>query len=525
MSESEHKKFESPGKSNENMSSGTESERESLCRELAGLRCFEDVYKSDFVSLSSKIGEQRSEIILSSDQKVDQNLDQKIDQKIDEKLVQKIDQSKSKTYSKGADSFSIDCDSEGRVIRVCQNLGGRQELLEPGDAFDNARITQDGCLLLLKDGKIQEARSLEGAHREFSYDRDGNLERVRDRIHTNSGRDLVEVTTRIGSSNIWDYTSNFGAHGQRTNLVCDDNGNYNAELIRNSHPNDLIDKDNSDALHKELAVARQHLIDLAREKNLGNFALNWTKKFEQRCRDQAHRGIASATDEQISRTYGYLEKILSERTRINQGQAKLLFQSALKGYAEPGKYINQGGHPSCAFAMTERHIVQTNPDQHARVLYEAVSRQQVNSRDGRRRIKLADIQIKPDSESIRASKNGNTQVGEWSYSNKIFQLTAISVGYGGYRGNGYDIYGGTDDQCKRANRFISGEKNMVILQNGNLSTFEKVHAHLKRHGTIGLFDYIGGHAMAITDAKISNGKRYIYIDNWWNGTSEGWKRV
>ena len=427
--------------------------------------------------------------------------------------------------SKGADSYAIDYDASGHVKQVVECLGGKTTVLQAGKDFDDARLGADGRLTLLKEGKVQQARTLEGAHREFKYNDDGQLTQVLDRVHTNSGRDLIETTSRVGQSNIWDYSSNFGASGQRTNLIAEENGNFRFDTVRISAPNDLIDKDNSYELHQDLSKAQKHLVEVAREKGLGEFADNWTKKFEQRCRDQAHRGIKTATDEQIARTYDYLEKILTGRTRINNTQTKLLFQSALKEYAEPGKYINQGGHPSCAFAMTERHVVQTHPDDHARVLFEAVSAQAVRSKDGRKQIKLADIQIKPDGESVRAAKNDNKQIGEWSYSNKIFQLTAISIGYGGYRGNGYDMYGGTDEQTIRANRFISGEKNMSILQNGNLSNFEKVSAYLKNHGTIGLFDYIGGHAMAITDAKISNGKKYIYIDNWWNGDSEGWKRV
>jgi hypothetical protein len=437
---------------------------------------------------------------------------------------QKPDQ-KANSVKKGDDSFTIEYDNQGRLSRVTQVLGGRSEVLEPGKNFDDARLTADGTLILSKDGKVQEARTLEGGHREFKYNGSGQLSQIVDRIHTNSGRDLVETTTRLGESNVWDYKSNFGASGQRTNLVADAAGVYSADIIKRSHANDLIDRDNSDEFHRDLVLARQHLVEVASNRGISKFAEEWSKKFEQRCRDQAHRGIRSASDEQIARTYDYLEKILSQPGKITANQSKLLFQSALKEYAEPNKFVNQGGHPSCAFAMTERHVVQTYPDEHARVLYEAITNQTVRSKDGKKVCRLSDSQIKPDRESLNAARDGNTLVGEWSYSNKIFQLTAISVGYGGYRGNGYDMYGGTDDQCKRANRFFDGEDNMVILQNGNLSTYDKVSAYLKKHGTIGLFDYIGGHAMAITDAKTEQGKKYIYISNWWNGQNQGWKQV
>lgn len=439
--------------------------------------------------------------------------------------VQKMENGQIKSVKKGDDYYSVEYDKQGNISSITEQFGSRRQVLQAGKDFDAARLSEDGTLTLSKNGKVQEARTLEGGNREFKYDEKGQLVQILDRIHTNSGRDLVETTTRIGESNVWDYRSNFGASGQRTNVVVDEKGDFRADTIRNSRPDDLIDKDNSDALHTDLAKARQHLIDIAREKGLGNFTEQWAAKFEQRCRDLGHRNLKTATDEQIAKTYGYLEKILTERSRISSNNAKMLFKEALKSYANPTKYVNQGGHPTCAFAMTERHVVQTHPDDHARVLYEAITNQYVRSKDGRKRIKLADIQIQPDRESRQAYANDSKDVGAWSYSNKIFQLTATAIGYGGYRGNGYDMYGGTDDQTKRANTFITGKKDLFILMNGNTSTFEKVSAYLKKHGTLGLFDYIGGHAMSITDAKVKDGKKYIYIDNSWNGMSEGWKRV
>lgn len=463
-----------------------------------------------------------------------------------------IDKGLPKAFGhKNGDTYKIERDAQGRVDRVIEDMGGTERaykierdengavkrvvesrkdidektgkpitiatVLDASKNFDDASIDKDGVLTLSKDGKAKQARTLDGGHREFEHGPDGKVTKISDTVHTNSGRDLVQTFTRLGNGNIFKYDSNFSKGGLATNVVVDEKGQFKLDRV-----NDLVKKDFGDGFHADLAAAREHFLEIARDKGMGNFSDKWCKKFETRCHDQAHRGQKSPTDEQIADTYKYLEKILTGSGNVGLSSRKLLVRAALREYGDPNHYINQSDHPSCAFAMTERHVVGRSPDMHARVLYEAITNKAVRSRGGHATIKLTDEQIKPEEQNVAEEKGGFG----WSYSNKIFQLAAIEVGYGNnYHGRGYGFPGGTEDQTDRACRFVDGEKAMPLKFGNNFGSPAEIKRLLAKHGTIGLFDYIPGHAMSLTDIKTTSSGTYVYISNSWQGMQQGWAKI
>jgi hypothetical protein len=473
-----------------------------------------------------------------------------------------LGESKNTVFKRGDDSCQVEYDRQGQISRITENVNGRTTVIEAGKDFKSgdATIGKDGSITIkspdgkmshtLKqdfscttkilgekgdgsDDKVVRVRTKEGVDREIRYDDKGQAAVIIDRLKTNSGRELVETTTRLGNSNVWNFESNYGRGGQRTNLLLDREGNYAAQEIKRSRPNDLVDTDNSDGMHRDLVSARRRLAEIA--ANHGVFNGNestvdrWARKFEQRCRDRAHDGMRAPTDQQIIKTYDYLERILKgSGNNIGSTSRRFLVESALREYAEPTKYINQGSHPSCCLAATERHVVETMPDDHARVLYEAITFKSVTSklRDSRTgkflRLNLNDRQIALDSESASVGR-GNGWGAAWSYSNKVFQIAAIKLAYPGYSGNGHGFPGASIDQARRANKFICGENTIPLVNRwyGGKPSFSSLQNALK-NGTVHYF--VPGHAMSIDKAVIHNGEAYVHVDNWWGGSGDGWRR-
>lgn len=463
--------------------------------------------------------------------------------------------------SNGEDSSIIDRDPSGRIIRITEDFDGSVSVLEAGKDFrlGDAVADKSGAVRILSsDGKfsvtlgsdfssttrvigdnsdgskdkIVAVRTRDGVYREFQYDPAGeNVVAIVDRLKTNNGQDLVAVTKKIGSSNVWEFSSNYGRPGLRTNVEVDKaSGDYKSDEVKLSRPRDLIAVDGSDNQHRDLASARQRFAEFAGKNGVFGGAEKceaWQKKFEERCRQLAHEGRKAPTDKQIIQTYDNLEAILKGSGHgVSAGHRRWLVESALREYADPKKYINQGSHPSCALAMVERHVVQTHPDDHARVLKEAVNDGYVVSKDkinGKyKRLNLAPHMLKPDNEVATAAKGGGWSAA-WSYSNKLFQLTAISVAYPGYRGNGHGFPGASIHQARRANNFATAEKTLPLVDSwgGNRGSFSSLQSALKK-GTVGYF--VPGHAMSIDKAKVVNGVGYVHVDNWWGGSGDGWRR-
>lgn len=465
--------------------------------------------------------------------------------------------------AKGEDSYEVLMDDAGRITQIRENFHGRVNILSAGKDFQlgDATLGADKSVTIkspdgkmthtLKpdlscstkilgekgdgsDDKLVRVRTIDGVQREFYYDEKTNqVAKIVDRLQTNSGKELIEESTRLGNSNVWDFQTNYGRKGRYTNLVINrDTGSFSAQEIKRSIPSDLADKDNSDAFHKDVAAARQHLAALAADCGVfgGKKEITdaWCRKFEQRCRDLAHDGRRAPTDKQIMRTYEYLEKILNGKGNgVGSTSRKWLVESALREYANPNRYINQGSHPSCCLAATERHVVETMPEDHARVLYEAVTFKSVLSknRDGNgkyRRLNLYDHQIKPDNEAASIAR-GNGWNAAWSYSNKIFQIAAIKLAYPGYQGNGHGFPGASIDQARTVNKFITGEQKLPLVNRwyGGKPSFSSLQGALK-NGTVHYF--VPGHAMAIDKAIVHKGVAYVHVDNWHGGSGDGWRR-
>lgn len=471
-------------------------------------------------------------------------------------LMEEVSRSRMAETPAASDKpFDIEYDKQGQISKVTENINGRVNVLEAGKDFKGAHLNVDGSLTLqsvdgklthtLKpdltcitklagDDKVVQVRTKDGVERSIVYDeKTGEPALIVDKLRTNSGKELIETTTRLGNSSVWAFETNYGRGGQRTNLLLDKEGNYSAQEVKRSIPKDLADRDNSDGMHKDLASARKRLADVAGSHGVFGGSESridtWARKFEQRCRDLAHDGRKAPTDAQIMKTYDYLERILKGHGNgIGSTARRCLVESALREYAEPNKYINQGSHPSCCLAATERHVVETMPDEHARVLYEAVTYKSVlsrhkDSRTGKyQRLNLNDTQIKLDNESASVAR-GSGWGAAWSYSNKIFQIAAIKLSYPGYQANGHGFPGATIDQARRANKFITGENTIPLVNRwyGGKPSFSSLQNALK-NGTVHYF--VPGHAMAIDKAKVHNGVPYVHVDNWWGGHGDGWRR-
>ncbi len=466
--------------------------------------------------------------------------------------------------ARGNDSYDLEYDSQGRISKITENINGSTTTLTSLKDFQPgaATISKDGELTIKSaDGKLSVTRTKDfsridkligdkpdgsadqilsihtraGTTRDFIYDKDNPKELIgiRDTLPTNNGRPLVEETTRIGHSNIWEFKTNYGVSAQRTNVQMQPNGDFAfSEIKRPSAPSDIIHTDDSDWMHADLVAARKAFCDLAEShsvfKGSTSTIESWERKFEQRCRDLAHEGRKAPTDEQIVRTYGYLGKILQgHENGIGSRDRRWMVEAALREYAEPNKYTNQGSHPSCGDNAVERHVVQVYPDEHARVLWEALTYKSITSKfrdehTGRRKVvRLNDTQIKPDGEAAAIAK-GSSNLNMWSYSNKVFQIAAISMSYPGYRGNGHGFSGTTEDQARFVNKFVTGEKKLPIVNRwyGGKPSFESLQSALKK-GTVGYI--VPGHFMTIDKAKVQNGVPYVHVDNSWGGMGDGWK--
>src|SRR5262249_10124291 len=157
------------------------------------------------------------------------------------------------------------------------------------------------------------------------------------------------------NTNNFQLDTNYGRNNDRsemrTNVALLANGDFKYDTIKISTPNDLANKERSDAMHN-VAEARKHFIDIAKTKNIfgGNQSTleDWGHKFEQRCYKLANQGWKAPTDDQISKTYYHLERIMEGQGGMSVAQRKRLVQDALHDCADPNHYINQYQHPSCA---------------------------------------------------------------------------------------------------------------------------------------------------------------------------------
>lgn len=466
--------------------------------------------------------------------------------------------------SDGKSSVEVEYENgkDGRIKTIIENHNGQTTVWQAGKDFNpgDATIGKDGSVIInsadgkhsrtittdlsvvLKDrgtigdgsdDRVTQVLSRDGGLRTFEYDKtSGKLISIEDRVHTNSGKDLIEKTVRIGDSNNWSWENNYGKPAElRTNLLVDGRGDFKADKHAISRPSDIVKTDNSDAMHADLATARQKFKEIAGSKGLfGSNATveKWERKFEQRCRDRAHSGKTAPTDQQIMKTYENLANILQGSGTISSSRRRYLVEAAMRSYGEPNRYVNQGSHPSCCLASVERHVVETKPDDHSRVIMEAVNKGYIVSKGegkngSKTRLRLSETQLAMDGESASQAK-GKGWGAAWSYSNKIFQIACIKLGQGGrYQGNGHGFNGATIDQARTANKFITGEKSLYLVDRwmGGKPSFDKLQNVLKK-GTAHYF--VPGHSMVIDDAKVIKGQQYVHIDNWWGGQGDGWRR-
>ncbi len=329
----------------------------------------------------------------------------------------------TKTGPDGGDSIDITYDAQGRISRISDNSGSRRSELIAGRDFipGGAMVGPDNSIkILMTDGKhsitlgsdfsrvtkelgdkpdgsadrITHINTREGVDRSITWEpvpgRPGEMrvKELEDRVHTNSGRDLIEKSTRIGDTNNFQLITNYGRNNDRTelrsNLSLQANGDVKFNTIKISRPNDLADLDRTDKMHN-VADARKHYVDVAKAAGLFKGETSkieqYARQFEQRCYTQGHqRRVAAPTDDQIVKTYAYLEKIMTGKGNVSGANRIKLAQDAIREYADPKTYINQDGHPSCAFASAECIVARKNPDDHARVLYEAITFNGVRSK-------------------------------------------------------------------------------------------------------------------------------------------------
>src|SRR4051812_40716368 len=148
---------------------------------------------------------------------------------------------RSQMPDKGAMSdkpFDVEYDKQGRISKVSENINGRVNVLEAGKDYKigDANLGPDGSITIKSpDGKqaytlnkdltcvtkvlgdkadgsadkIVRVRTKDGVERSIFYDeKTGEPSVIVDRLKTNSGKELIETTSRLGNSNVWSFESN-----------------------------------------------------------------------------------------------------------------------------------------------------------------------------------------------------------------------------------------------------------------------------------------------------------------------------
>jgi hypothetical protein len=270
----------------------------------------------------------------------------------------------------------------------------------------------------------------------------------------------------------------------------------------------------------DLQTAREDFLRIAVQNKVfqgnENTTLQWMNRFEKRGDYFSDKGWLAPTELDLADSYTNLGRIFTDsvagRARVvGADERRLLVESALKELAEPSRYINQGSIGTCSLNSLESNLANRRPQELTRWLREASTLGYVTSRG---------VNNKGQHIKIQMSENQLNYEPSWnrSYSNQIFQLASIAAL--GYRSNGRDYGGTTNQNLDYVSRLASG-KNMGFLDNwtGRGARKSDIIDSLKKRGSVAYI--VPGHCMAIDDYDPKTDR--FYVNNWWGGQNDGWR--
>ncbi|HEY9787730.1 MAG TPA: hypothetical protein V6D17_20245, partial [Candidatus Obscuribacterales bacterium] len=416
------------------------------------------------------------------------------------------------------------------------DLAKRIRVVQSGDAVGNVMIgSEDGKTIstlrtdfstvtheLVSDGekelsRVRQVIRADGSTTTYNYANDKQptkITQIVEQYRTSMGTLVTQTSDRVGDTEKFvTHTDKNDKVKWRTDVKVSGDGNLAyKELVSNffDGPREYSDLDLGEAREKFLKTAAANGVFKGDE----NTILSWMNKFESRCRRLSDRGWKAPTSEDLAESYRNLARVFTDEPtgnakRVTRAERRLAVECELKELADPVRNINQGPVGTCALNSVEDSLAQRRPQDLTRWLREALTKGCVTSRgldkSGHHRVvQLGANQIKYQPTYHR------------SYSNQLFQFAAMAAL--GYKSNGYDYPGTTNDQMNYVSMLASGKK-IPILDNwmGYGARKQDIINCLKK-GTVAYI--VPGHAMAIDDYD-PNTDRFL-VNNWWGGSGDGW---
>jgi len=348
------------------------------------------------------------------------------------------------------------------------------------------------------------------------------MTQVIERYTTSMGTAVTQYSDRIGDSEKFvthtEGLSDKAMPSWRTDVSAKDNGEL---AYRELNEKFFVGPRNSDDGHPfDLQTAREDFLRVAIQHKVfqgnENTTMQWINRFERRTDGFSAKGWLAPNDLELADTYTNLSRIFTDsvagRARVvGTDERRLLVECALKELAEPNKYINQGSIGTCSLNSLESNLANRRPQELTRWLREATTKGYVTSRGVNSRGEHIKVQMTENQLNYEPSWNR-------SYSNQIFQFASIAAL--GYRSNGRDYGGTTNQQLDYVSRLASG-KNMGFLDNwtGRGARKSDIIDSLKKRGSVAYI--VPGHCMAIDDYDPKTDR--FYVNNWWSGQSDGWR--
>ncbi len=376
----------------------------------------------------------------------------------------------------------------------------REKVSVPGSAIGSAGPTeQERVTALFRPN---------GARVDYKYgdpQKPLRMTQVTERYTTSMGTSVVQYSDRVGDSEKFvthtEGLSDKATPSWRTDVVAKNDGEL---AYRELNEKFFVGPRNADDGHAfDLQTAREDFLRVATQHKVfqgnENTTLQWINRFEKRTDGFSKRGWLAPTDLELADTYSNLSRIFTDsvagRARVvGAEERRLLVETALKELAEPHRYINQGSIGTCSLNSRE-----------------ASTKGYVTSRGVNNRGEHIKVQLSENQLNYEPSWNR-------SYSNQIFQFASIAAL--GYRSNGRDYRGTTNQQLDYVSRLACG-KNMGFLDNwtGRGARKADIIESLKKRGSVAYI--VPGHCMAIDDYDPKTDR--FYVNNWWGGQSDGWR--
>lgn len=422
----------------------------------------------------------------------------------------------------GDDGFQ-DLARRMRVVQSGDQIGNILTASEDGNTITTLRsdfstVTHERVSVNGKDvSRVRQVVRADGSSTTYDYnnpDMPQRFSQITEQYRTSMGTLVTQTSHRIGDSEKFvTHTDNNDKVKWRTDVTVDGDGRLAyKELVSNyfEGPREYADLSLDRAREEFLKTATAHGVF----KGNQNEILSWMNKFENRCNRLRERGWTVANYDDIAESYRNLTRVFTDTPtgnarRVTRAEKRLAVECELKELAQPIKYINQGPVGTCALNSVEDSLAQRRPQDLTRWLREALTTGCVTSRGVDRNGDKRVVQLGADQIKYQPTYHR-------TYSNQLFQFAAMAAL--GYKSNGYNYPGTTNNQMEYVSMLASGRK-IPILDNWMSYGARKTDVinSLKRSAVAYI---VPGHAMAIDDYDPKTDR--FLVNNWWGGSGDGW---